>query len=129
HPTGETHLKVVPSHWRATQTLTSTDAFSPAPVVSILTPVFAGALGLLLARSLGIDPRLVNITGGWQRIRAIFMSTPALLRAGAWIYLLAAVAGGVVWGFNSSTTPELVTVIVLTAAGYVAATVTTLAQP
>lgn len=111
------------------QTLSADSEVSVPPMVNILTPVFAGALGLLLARALGVEPSVTGAADLWGRIRAILSTTSGLLRLGAWIYLLAGLAGGIVWGIKGSLTPELVTVLVLTTAGYLAAMFSNLSQP
>ena len=91
-----------------------------------VTPVLSGALGLVLALSLGVDAKL-SATTFWGRLKQVF-EVPGLLRVGAVTYLISALFGGVVWGIQGDTTPALVTSVVLTVAGYAAAAVTALAR-
>jgi hypothetical protein len=93
-------------------------------------PILSGALGLVLALALGVDPK-TKLRGASlsQRLKALFLTTDKLLLLGAWVYALSAVAGIAVWVHKDTVTPALVTTVVLTVVGYAGATVTALARP
>jgi cytochrome bd-type quinol oxidase subunit 2 len=105
--------------WLLVDTWRANAALEPNPMQLFLTPIFSGALGLVLALSLGVEPA--------ARGEAWFTEKRLLLIA-AVIYLVAAVVGGVVWAFRQDETPELVSALVLTVAGYLAASVTAAAR-
>jgi H+/Cl- antiporter ClcA len=107
--------------WLLVDTVNTEASFQPTDMQVVLTPIFSGALGLVLALALGVEPGARDKTRSW--IEDVF-TTKRLLLAAAVIYLLAAVVGGVVWGLNEDFTPDLVKALVLTVAGYLAAAVT-----
>jgi uncharacterized membrane protein len=109
--------------WLMVDTWNNSGSFDPRSVQTYLLPPLSGTLGLLLALSLGVDPhQQLTLTGLREQLRAI-LSTHRLLVAGAFIYLASGVAGAVVWGFRQNSMPTLATAIVLTVAGYLAASV------
>ena len=80
----------------------------------------------MLALSLGVEAAIAGMTFR-DRLKKVF-EIPGLLRVGAVVYLLSAVVGGIVWGIQEDVTPDLVTSVVLTVAGYGAAAMTALAR-
>ena len=113
--------------WLLVDTWNATTELEPSGIQTSLTPILAGALGLLFALSLGVDPKLKAAPGLWARLKALF-TTDALLVLGAVVYGLAALAGVVVWAKAGDDTPELVSSLVLVAAGYAVAAMTALAR-
>jgi hypothetical protein len=114
--------------WLLKDTWDHSAAFDVRSVQTHVTPILSGALGLVLALALGVDPK-TRIRGEnlRERLRALF-AVRGLLLAGAVVYLVSAIVGGIVWGIKEDVTPALVTTIVLTVAGYLAATVTAMAR-
>jgi hypothetical protein len=109
-------------------TLDADKAFEPDDFTSTITPLLSGALGLVLAVSLGVEVKAAGARAGLvDRLKALF-KTETLLVVGAVIYLVSGIAGGYVWRKQGDVTPDLVTAVVLTVAGYLVATVTALAR-
>jgi hypothetical protein len=108
--------------WRATQPV------KPGSADTAIIPILSGGLGLVLALALGVDPSLSR-TGPWHaRLKAAF-SLANMLTASAVVYLVAGLAGVVVWQEKGDVTPDLVTAVSLTVVGYAAATLAALARP
>lgn len=97
--------------------------FDPKAIHLYVLPFLGGAFGLVLALALGVDPAKLGRVG-WG---AVF-TVQRLLLFGAVVYALAAVAGGFVWWKKDAVTPELVTTIVVTVAGYAAALIAALGR-
>jgi hypothetical protein len=115
--------------WLLIDTLRADASFEPRGVQTVLIPLFAGALGLVLALALGVDPKSRQSQSVRDVLRYLFWSDDGLLRLGAFVYLGAAVLGAIVWGIQQDETPGLVTAIVFTTAGYLAAVITSRARP
>ena len=114
--------------WLLADTLDHSSSFDVRPVLTYVTPIFSGALGLILALSLGVEPKTESIgTGIVAWIKSLF-GVPKLLLLGAIVYLASGVAGAIVWGIKGDVTPELVTTVILTVAGYLGATAAALAR-
>jgi hypothetical protein len=110
--------------WLLADTLHHSGPFDPRPVQANVIPILAGALGLVLALALGVDPNTrIQGTGLVHWLRQL-LAFRRLLLFGALVYLASAIAGGVVWGIKDNTTPTLVTAVVLLVAGYFAGAVT-----
>ena len=105
-----------------------TAKFEPRGVQTFVTPLLSGALGLVLALALGVDPNK-GIRGKTLRewLKGLF-ATDKILLFGAAIYLASAFAGGFVWWKKDEVTPALVSTIVMTVAGYAAAAMTAIAR-
>jgi hypothetical protein len=91
------------------------------------TPLLAGALGLLLALALGVEPKMRDARSWKERLRAL-VTINALLTLGAVVYMLAAVAGGIVWWKKGDITPDMVSTLVLAAIGYAVAAIAVLSR-
>jgi hypothetical protein len=113
--------------WLLVDTWNASEKLDPSGPQASLTPILAGGLGLLFALALGVDPNVRGAPGFWARLRAVF-KVGNLLVVGAVVYGLAALAGVVVWAEAGDDTPELVSTLVLVAAGYAVAAMTALAR-
>jgi hypothetical protein len=114
--------------WLLIDTLRADAPFDPSDLQTALTPVLSGALGLVLALSLGVDTGGADTKDTTSRWRRLWDNIDAFLVLGAIVYLISGVAGAIVWGIKDEVTPALVTAIVLTIGGYLAATMTALAR-
>lgn len=107
--------------WHATATV------NPGPADTAILPILSGGLSLVLALALGVDPKLIR-TGTWgQKLKAAF-SADNLLTVCAFVYLVAGLAGVVVWREKGDITPDLVTAVSLTVVGYASATLAALTR-
>ena len=113
--------------WLLGDTVAHEQEFEPRTVQTVLTPVLSGALGLVLALALGVDPVSVREESFLGRLKRI-VDVRSLLLLGGLVYLCAGLAGAVIWGLKGDVTPDLVTALTLTVFGYLAATVTALAR-
>jgi hypothetical protein len=110
-------------------TLNAEQAFEPDDFTSTVTPLLAGALGLVLAAALGVEVKAAAGVEGIEKLK-VLLQVQALLLLGAMIYLASAVFGGYVWWQKGGTiTPEVVKTVVLAVVGYLVATVAALARP
>lgn len=103
----------------------------PRDIQITITPILSGALGLLLALALGVEPQALSSQGFSGNLKALIsklLEVELLLKVGACVYLLAGLAGGVVWWHNGDAMPDTAKAIALTVFGYVAATVTARAR-
>jgi hypothetical protein len=121
-------LFIVLYGWLLVSTLLASDPLEPSAMISVTLPILSGALGLVLALGLGVDPTVRGATSFRDRLRKMW-ALDTLLFSGAVVYLLAGITGLIVWGAQGDLTPELVTVIALTVIGYLGAAVTASARP
>ena len=92
----------------------------PAPFTATV-PLLAGALGVILAHGLGVNP-LTKIQGNtFGEKLGSFFSTDRLLAIGAIVYLVLGIVAIAVWIKKDTVTPALVSTIGLTVVGYLAA--------
>lgn len=103
-------------------TMDASTKVEPTDVQTALIPLLSGGLGLLLALALGVEPKPRARTFR-ARIREILNARGLLLTAAA-VYMAAGVIGAVVWNSNRDVAPDLLTAIVLTVFGYIAAALT-----
>jgi hypothetical protein len=105
-----------------------TAKFEPHGIQTFVTPLLSGALGLVLALSLGVDPDK-KIRGATlrDRLKALLASDKILLFGGA-VYFASAFAGGYVWYHKDEVTPALVSTVVMTVAGYAVAAMAAIAR-
>jgi hypothetical protein len=104
------------------------DKFEPRGVQTFVTPLLSGALGLVLALSLGVDPDK-KIRGDSLRARLkSLLASDKILLLGGFIYLVSAFAGGYVWYHKDNVTPAIVSTVVMTVAGYAAAAMAGIAR-
>ena len=114
--------------WLLVDTLRHSASFDVRPAQSYVLPPFAGALGLVLALSLGVDPtKKIYGRSLKERLKRL-LSVDHILLFGGIAYLVSAVAGFIVWAVKGNITPELVTTVVLTVVGYLAAAATQIAR-
>ena len=109
-------------------TMNADETYEPGDFTTAIIPLLSGALGLVLAVSLGVEVKNAGVAATWwDRVKAL-LNVRGLLLLGAVVYLLSGAAGGYVWYKQDDLTPDLVTAVVLTVAGYLVATVTALAR-
>ena len=107
--------------WLLIDTWNASGLYEPNSLQLFITPTLAGALAVGTAIQLGVEPRAVAVPPSWQDRLLAFLSVKRLIGLGAVVYLIAAGAGLFVWARRMDETPELVSAIVLTAVGYLAA--------
>lgn len=113
--------------WLAADTWHHSAKFDPQPAFTAAVPLLAGALGVMLARGLGVDPtRRIQGKNFGEKLRSFF-TTDILLLSGAAVFLLSGIAGLIVWIHKGDVTPALLSTITLTVLGYMAASATNLA--
>lgn len=106
--------------WTLIDTWNASGLYQPNNLQLFITPTLAGALAVGTALQLGVEPRRAAPTNWTERLLAFF-SIKRLITLGAVIYLIAAGVGIFVWARRMDETPELVSALVLTAVGYLAA--------
>ena len=108
--------------WLAVDTWHHSAKFDVKGAFTATIPPLAGALGVMLAHGLGVDPK-TKLRGPRLRDRLRgFFSTDVLLTVGAIVFLLSGIAGIVVWIHKGDdVTPALLTTIALSVIGYLVA--------
>ena len=107
--------------WLAVDTWNHSAKFDVGGGLTATVPPLAGALGVMLAHGLGVDPR-TKLTGDFSDWIGGLFSTEVLLTVGAIVFLLSGIAGIVVWIHKGDdVTPALLTTISLSVIGYLVA--------
>jgi hypothetical protein len=106
--------------WTLVDTWNASGLYEPNSLQLFITPTLAGALAVGTALQLGVEVKAAEAKSWSERLLAFF-SIKRLITLGAVVYLIAAGVGVFVWAKRMDETPELVSALVLTAIGYLAA--------
>jgi hypothetical protein len=107
--------------WTLVDTWNASGLYEPNSLQLFITPTLAGALAVGTALQLGVEVKAAVPPKSWTERLLAFLSIKRLITLGAVVYLIAAGAGIFVWAKRMDETPELVSALVLTAVGYLAA--------
>jgi hypothetical protein len=114
--------------WLGADTWHHSAKFDVRTAFTATIPPLAGALGVMLAHGLGVDPKTRLRFGGGRSFLVSLLDTDRLLLAGAVVYMLSGIAGIAIWIHKGDdVTPALLSTIALTVVGYLVASGTTLA--